>query len=227
MFFGVIVDTLAIFLGGTIGLMIQKGIPKKIEETIMKAIGLSALFIGITGMFSSENTIFIILSMVIGSVIGEALNLDENIQRLANSLTAKFQTDQSSTTLAVGFVTGALMMSVGPLSIIGPIESGLTGDHTILYTNAVMDGITSLVLASSLGLGVIFSGVVVFIYEASIVLFASGLNTFLTDAMIFDMSAIGAILIFVLGLNILKITDIKVMNFIPALFIPIALFFLY
>lgn len=193
----------------------------------MKAIGLSALFIGITGMFSSENTIFIILSMVIGSVIGEALNLDENIQRLANSLTAKFQTDQSSTTLAVGFVTGALMMSVGPLSIIGPIESGLTGDHTILYTNAVMDGITSLVLASSLGLGVIFSGVVVFIYEASIVLFASGLNTFLTDAMIFDMSAIGAILIFVLGLNILKITDIKVMNFIPALFIPIALFFLY
>lgn len=227
MFFGVIVDTLAIFLGGTIGLLIQKGIPKRIEETIMKAIALSAIFIGITGMFAVENTIFIILSMVLGGIIGELLNLDENVHRLANSFASKLQTDQNSSKLAVGFVTGALMMTVGPLSIIGPMESGLTGDHTILYTNAVMDGITSIVLASSLGLGVILSGFVVFTYEALIVLFASGLNAFLTDAMILDMSVVGAILIFVLGLNILEITDIKVMNFIPALFIPVALFFLY
>ncbi len=227
MFFGVIVDTLAIFLGGAIGLLIQKGIPKRIEETIMKAIALSAIFIGITGMFSVENTIFIILSMVLGGIIGELLNLDKNVNHLANSFAAKLQTDQNSSKLAVGFVTGALMMTVGPLSIIGPMESGLTGDHTILYTNAVMDGITSIVLASSLGLGVLLSGFVVFIYEALIVLFASGLNAFLTEAMILDMSAVGSILIFVLGLNILEITEIKVMNFIPALFIPIALFFLY
>lgn len=227
MYFGVIVDTLAIFLGGTIGLLVQKGIPKRIEETIMRAIGLSAVFIGITGMTSVENTIFIVLAMVFGGIIGEILNLDKNVNRLANSFASKLQTNENSSRLAVGFVTGALMMSVGPLSIIGPIESGLTGDHTILYTNAVLDGISSLVLTSSLGLGVILSGFVVFVYEALIVMFASSLNTFLTEAMILDMSAIGAILILVLGLNILKITDIKVMNFVPALFIPIALFFLY
>ena len=227
MYFGVIVDTLAIFLGGAIGLLIQKGLPKRIEETIMKAIGLSAIFIGITGMASVENTIFIVLAMVFGGIIGESLNLDKNVNRLANSFASKLQTNKNSSRLAVGFVTGALMMSVGPLSIIGPIESGLTGDHTILYTNAVLDGISSLVLTSSLGLGVILSGFVVFIYEALIVMFASCLNSFLTDAMILDMSTIGAILILVLGLNILKITDIKVMNFVPALFIPIALFFLY
>lgn len=227
MYFGVIVDTLAIFLGGTIGLLVQKGIPKRIEEIIMRAIGLSAVFIGITGMTSVENTIFIVLAMVFGGIIGEILNLDKNVNRLANSFASKLQTNENSSRLAVGFVTGALMMSVGPLSIIGPIESGLTGDHTILYTNAVLDGISSLVLTSSLGLGVILSGFVVFVYEALIVMFASSLNTFLTEAMILDMSAIGAILILVLGLNILKITDIKVMNFVPALFIPIALFFLY
>ena len=227
MYFGVVVDTLAIFLGGTIGLLIQKGLPKRLEETIMRAIGLSAIFIGITGMTSVENTIFIVLAMVFGGMIGEILNLDKNVNKLANSFASKLQTNQNSSRLAVGFVTGALMMSVGPLSIIGPIESGLTGDHTILYTNAVLDGISSLVLSSSLGLGVILSGFVVFIYEALIVMFASGLNVFLTEAMILDMSAIGAILILVLGLNILKVTDIKVMNFVPALFIPVTLFFLY
>lgn len=227
MYFGVVVDTLAIFLGGTIGLLIQKGIPKRIEESIMRAIGLSAIFIGITGMTSVENTIFIVLAMVFGGIIGEIFNLDKNVNQLANSFASKLQTNQNSSRLAIGFVTGALMMSVGPLSIIGPIESGLTGDHTILYTNAVLDGISSLVLASSLGLGVILSGFVVFVYEALIVMFASGLNAFLTEAMILDMSAIGAILILVLGLNILKVTDIKVMNFVPALFIPVTLFFLY
>lgn len=227
MYFGVVVDTLAIFLGGTIGLLIQKGIPKRIEESIMRAIGLSAIFIGITGMTSVENTIFIVLAMVFGGIVGEIFNLDKNVNQLANSFASKLQTNQNSSRLAIGFVTGALMMSVGPLSIIGPIESGLTGDHTILYTNAVLDGISSLVLASSLGLGVILSGFVVFVYEALIVMFASGLNAFLTEAMILDMSAIGAILILVLGLNILKVTDIKVMNFVPALFIPVTLFFLY
>ncbi len=227
MYFGVIVDTIAILLGGFMGLLIKKGIPDRIEETIMKAIALSAIFIGITGMSAVENTIFIILSMVFGGIIGEILNLEENVHRVANSFASKLQSDQSSSKLAIGFVTGALMMTVGPLSIIGPMESGLTGNHTILYTNAVMDGITSIVLASSLGLGVLFSSIVVFVYEATIVLFASGLNTFLTDAIIYDISAVGSILILVLGLNILKITDIKVMNFIPALFIPVALFFLY
>lgn len=227
MFTGVIIDTLAIFLGGTIGLFIHKGIPKHIEAAIMKALALSAIYIGITGMMSGENVIFIILALVMGVIVGERIHLDDKVNQLAKNLATKLPFKNKSSTFSEGFITGTLMMCVGALSIVGPIESGLTGNHTILYTNAVMDGFTSIILASSLGIGVIFSGGVVFIYEAAIVVFAGGLNTLLTDPMINDINAIGSILILAIGLNMLDLTDIKVMNYVPALFIPILLFFLY
>lgn len=227
MFTGVIIDTLAIFLGSTIGLFINKGISKKVEDAIMKALALSAIFIGITGMMSGENTIFVILALVLGVIIGEFMNLDKNVHRLTHFLASKLPNQAHDSTFSEGFITGTLMMCVGALSIVGPIESGLTGNHTILYTNAVMDGFTSLILASSLGIGVLFSGFLVFAYEATIVVFAGGLNTLLTDVMINDISAIGSILVLVIGLNMLNLTDIKVMNFVPAIFIPILFFFLY
>jgi|SRR5699024_8606198 len=227
MFFGVIVDTLAVVLGGTIGLFIKKGIPKKIEEAIMKALALSAIYIGITGMLSGENTIFIILAVVVGVVIGELINLDGYIHQLAKYLVRKLPNKNKNSSFSEGFITGSLMMCVGALSIIGPIESGLAGNHTILYTNAVMDGITSIILASTLGIGVIFSSFLVFGYKASIVVFAGSLNSLLTNSMINDMNAIGSILVLAIGLNMLNLTDIKIMNFVPALFIPILLFFLY
>lgn len=227
MFTGVIIDTFAIFLGGTIGLFIHKGIPKRIEQAIIKALALSSIYLGITGMMSSENPIFIILSMVIGVIIGELLNLDDNINQFANSLAAKFPNKDRTANFSEGFIVGCLMMCVGALSIIGPIQSGLIGDHTILYTNAIMDGVTSIILASSLGIGVVFSGFVVFGYEAIIVIFADSLNTLLTTPMIDDMNAIGSILLLAMGLNLIGLTDTKIMNFVPALFIPILLFFLY
>jgi|SRR5690625_847412 len=227
MFTGVIVDTLAIFLGGTVGLLINKGIPKRMEQTIMRALALSAIYIGITGMMSGENTIFIILCLVIGGVIGELIHLDDNVNRLAHWIAEKIPNKNNDSTFSEGFITGTLMMCVGALSIVGPIQSGLTGTHTILYTNAVMDGVTSIVLAASLGIGVIFSGFIVFGYEAAIVIFAGSLNTLLTDPMINDINAIGSILVLTIGLNLLDLTDIKVMNYVPALFVPMLLFFLY
>ncbi len=227
MFTGVIVDTLAIFIGGAIGLFIHKGIPEKVEQAIMKALALSAIYIGITGMTSGENTIFIILSLVIGVVIGEFIQIDGNVNRLTHFLASKVPTQDKDSTFSEGFITGTLMMCVGALSIVGPIESGLTGNHTILFTNAVMDGFTSIILASSLGVGVLFSGFLVFIYEAAIVIFSGSLNTLLTTPMIDDINAIGSILVLAIGLNMLRLTDIKVMNFVPALFIPMIVFFLY
>ena len=227
MFTGVIADALAIFAGGTIGLFINKGIPKKIEQAIMKALALSAIYIGITGMMTGENTIFIIIAMVTGVLIGEMIQLDVKVTNLTKLIAQKLPIKNKSATFTQGFITGSLIMGVGALSIVGPIESGLTGNHTIMYTNAVMDGISSLIFASSLGIGVVFSGVLVFIYEALIVIFAGGLNTLLTEVMINDINAIGSILVLAIGLNMLEITDIKVMNYVPALFIPIVLFFLY
>lgn len=227
MFLGVIVDALAIFTGGTFGLFINKGIPKKIEQAIMKALALSAIYIGITGMMTGENTIFIIVAMVLGVIIGELIHLDEMVTNMTKTIAHKLPIKNKSSTFSEGFITGSLIMGVGALSIVGPIESGLTGNHTIMFTNAVMDGISSLILASSLGIGVVFSGVLVFIYEALIVVFAGGLNTLLTSVMINDINAIGSILVLAIGLNMLEITDIKVMNYVPALFIPMFLFFLY
>lgn len=227
MFLGVIVDGLAILLGGILGLFFNKGISKRFENAIMKAIAISAIYIGIRGMSSGENTILIILSMVFGVIIGESLNVDSKINALASSLAAKLSAKKGKSKFSEGFITGSLIMGVGALSIVGPIESGLTGNHTIMMTNAVMDGVTSIVLASSLGVGVAFSSIVVFIYEAVIVVFAGNLDTLLTSVMINDVNAIGSLLVLIIGLNLLEVTDIKVMNFVPAIFIPMFLFFLY
>jgi hypothetical protein len=227
MFLGVIVDTLAIFLGGAVGLFIKKGVPERIQEAIMKALALSAIYIGITGMMSGENTIFIIAAMVLGVILGEIIQLDDKITSLTKTIAHKLPMKNKSSTFTEGFVTGSLVMGVGALSIIGPMESGLTGNHTILYTNAVMDGVSSIILSSSLGIGVIFSGFLVFIYEAAIVIFAGSLNTLLTTPMINDINAIGSLLLLAIGLNLLDLTEIKVMNFVPALFIPMLFFFLY
>ena len=227
MFIGVIADLFAILGGGTVGVLINKGLPEKMEAAIMKALAFSAIYIGIRGMATGENTILIILSMVIGVIIGELINLDDKITAGAKYLASKLPMNAESSTFSEGFITGSLIMGVGALSIVGPIESGLTGEHTIMFTNAVMEGVTSIVLASSLGTGVIFSGFLVFIYEAIIVIFASGLNSLLTTPMIDDMNAIGSILILMIGLNMIDLTEIKVMNYVPALFVPILLFLFY
>ncbi|MCC5895986.1 MAG: DUF554 domain-containing protein [Alkalibacterium sp.] len=227
MFFGVIINALAIFIGGTIGLFVNKGIPLKIEKALMKALALSAIYIGITGMMSGENTIYIILSLVIGAAIGEIIDLDKRIHQMGASLEHRFPSKNGSAPISKGFVMGSLIMAVGAMSIVGPLESGLTGNHTILLTKALMDGITSIILASSLGAGVIFSGALVFLYQGAITLFASGLDVILTDVMINDINAVGSILILALGLNILEVAKLKVMNFVPAIAIPLLFFLFY
>lgn len=227
MFFGVIINTLAIVLGGTIGLFVNKGIPLRIEKALMRALALSAVYIGITGMMSGENTIYIILSLVIGAAVGEVIDLDNKIHQLGTSLEYRFPSKNGSASISKGFVMASLIMAVGAMSIVGPLESGLTGNHTILLTKALMDGITSIILASSLGIGVIFSGVLVFLYQGAITLFASALDIILTDAMINDINAVGSILILALGLNILEVTKLKVMNFVPAIAIPLFFFLFY
>lgn len=227
MFFGVIINTLAIFAGGTIGLFVNKGIPLRIEKALMKALAMSAIYIGITGMMTGENTIYIILSLVIGAAVGEWIDLDKRIHQMGAALEYRFPPTNGSASISKGFVMASLIMAVGAMSIVGPLESGLTGNHTVLLTKALMDGITSIILASSLGVGVIFSGGLVFLYQGAITLFASSLDVLLTDVMINDINAIGSILILALGLNILEVAKIKVMNFVPAIAIPLLFFLFY
>ena len=227
MFFGVITDGLAIFFGGLLGLLFNKGIPDHLEKAVMKAVAISAIYIGVRGMDSGENTILIILSMVLGVVIGEVLSIDDRINRFADKLADKIARKNSDSTFAEGLITGSLIMGVGALSIMGPLESGLTGTHDIMMTNAVIDAFTSIILASSLGIGVVFSAIPIFLSKATVVVFAGSLNVLLTDIMINDINAIGGILVMLIGLNLLEITDLKIMNFVPAIFVPMLLFFLY
>lgn len=227
MYYGVTIDGIAIFFGGLLGLLLNKGIPEHLEKSVMNAVAVSAIFIGVQGMGSGENTILIILAMVFGVVIGEVLGIDNKVNFLADKLSDKMAYVNSESTFSEGLITGFLLMGVGALSIMGPLESGLTGTHDIMMTNAVIDGVTSIILASSLGIGVMFSAVPVFLSKAITVIFAGSLNTLMTDVMINDINAIGGILVMLIGLNLLEVTDLKIMNFIPAIFIPIALFFLY
>lgn len=227
MFFGVITDGLAIFFGGLLGLLFNKSFPDHLEKAVMKAVAISAIYIGVRGMDSGENTILIILSMVLGVVIGEVLSIDDRINRFADKLAKKIARKNSDSTFAEGLITGTLIMGVGALSIMGPLESGLTGTHDIMMTNAVIDAFTSIILASSLGIGVVFSAIPIFLSKATVVVFAGSLNVLLTDIMINDINAIGGILVMLIGLNLLEVTDFKIMNFVPAIFVPMLLFFLY
>ncbi|MDZ7836036.1 MAG: DUF554 domain-containing protein [Alkalibacterium sp.] len=198
-----------------------------IEKALMKALALSAIYIGITGLTTGENTIYIILSMVIGVTIGEIIDLDKKITHMGNMLERRFPAKKGASSLSKAFVMSSLIMAVGAMSIVGPLESGLTGTHTILLTKSVMDGLTSIILASSMGVGVLFSGFLVLLYQGAITLFASGLDAILTDSMVNDINAIGSLIILALGLNILEVTKIKVMNFVPAIFIPLLFFLFY
>jgi len=220
-----VVNAIAIIIGSLIGLLLKKGIPKRLTDSVMKALGLCTIFIGITGLLKGENVLVLIASMVLGTLIGEGVDLDLRINRLGEWVELKFKKndDDKSPRIAEGFVTTTLLFCAGAMAIVGSLQSGLTGDHEMIFTKSVLDFIAAIIFTSTLGIGVMFSAVVVLIYQGSIVFLSSWIAPFLTDAVIGEMTVVGSLLIFALGLNILGITKIKVMNLVPAIFVPIIL----
>lgn len=218
------VNTITIIIGCLLGLMVQKGLHEKYKTIIMQAIGLSVLFVGATvtigGLLDpdSEPVLFII-SLVIGGALGELIGIEKALDKLGLMLQNKVGSLQSN--IAQGFVTASLLFCVGTMAVIGSLDSGLRGDHTMLYAKSVIDGITSMILASTLGMGVIFSAVVVFIYQGTIILFAGLLEPLLTIHVIREISIIGGVLIFGIGLSMLEIKKIKTVNLLPAIIVPV------
>lgn len=219
----VIVNTLTVLIGSTIGLLLKKGIPERITDTLMKGLGLCTIYIGWSGTLEGENTLVLILSMAIGIVIGEGLDLDDKLNRFATGIENRFKKGEDKISLAEGFVTASLLFCVGAMTIVGSLQAGLSGDYEMLYTKSVLDLISSMVFASSLGIGVMLAGAFVFIFQGAIVLLAQFVAPFLTDAVIAEMICSGSLVIFALGLNIVGITKLKVLNFLPAIFLPIVL----
>lgn len=218
---GTIVNTIAVIVGSIVGLFLKGGIPKRIDEAIMKALGLSVLYVGISGSLKCTETLLLILSLVIGVIIGELLDLDKALNHLGQHIEASVRKhSKNKDSIAKGFVSASLLFCVGSMAIVGAIQSGLEGNHETLFVKSMLDGITSIIYSSTMGIGVIFSAVAVLLYQGIITLASGFLGTLLIETQITNIGAIGSVLIIALGLNMLEITKIKVANFLPAIFIP-------
>jgi uncharacterized membrane protein YqgA involved in biofilm formation len=220
---GSLVNSAAIVLGGSIGLVLKKGISDRLANAVMNALALCVLYIGVSGMLKGENVLITILSMVAGTLVGEWLNLDQKINQLGDTIEMMVSLPTKGVSVSKGFVTASLLFCVGAMAIVGALQSGLTGNHDTLFAKSLIDGIAAIVMASSLGIGVLLSAGLILVYEGGISLFANVLAPLLTDSVINEMTCVGSLLIVGLALNMLKLTNLKIMNYAPAVFFPILL----
>jgi uncharacterized membrane protein YqgA involved in biofilm formation len=215
---GPIVNALVIGVCSLLGSFVIRGIPLRFEETIKKAIGLSIIYIGIKGALDNQDVLLLIMSMVIGSVIGELINIDSLMNRFGDWTEKKL--GMSGGTFSKGFVSASIIFCTGSMAIVGSMQSGLQGNHEMLFAKSILDGSISLVLAASMGIGVAFSALPVLVYQGGIVFASLAIKSLLTDPIITEMSAVGSLLIAAIGFNFLSIKEIRVANLIPAIFIP-------
>ncbi len=221
---GTIVNSGAIILGCILGLVLKGKMNKSIEKTIMNGLALCVLYIGISGSLKGEDTLIIILSITIGGLIGELVDIDKRLSSLGQWIESKFKNkNNTDISISEGFVSASLLFCVGAMAIVGSLESGLRGNYDTLFAKSLIDGITAIIFTSSLGIGVIFSAASVFIYQGSITLAATYLSVILSTSIINNMTGAGSLLIIGLALNMLNITKIKIANLLPAVFIPILL----
>jgi uncharacterized membrane protein YqgA involved in biofilm formation len=222
---GTIVNGLAIIAGSLLGLLFSKGIPDNYKEIILSAVGLSVVLIGVKSALVSDSLMVIIFSLVLGALIGEAMKIEKRLGDLGDFFESRIAAKSSdSSSFSRGFVTASLVFCVGSMAIVGSLESGLTGNHQTLFAKSVLDGVTSVIFASTMGLGVMFSSVVVFLYQGMITLTAVFMKNFLVAETIEQMTSVGGMLIVAIGFNMLKITAIRVGNLIPAIFLPLVYF---
>ena len=231
---GAIVNTVAVLLGGLIGLLIRL-IGKKAKRTaesvsgnrfqdiVMKGVALCVAYIGISGLMKGQNALIAIISVVIGGLLGELCRLEDGITKIGQAIEKRFGAKDTEVSVTQGFVTASLLFCVGAMTIVGSLNSGIQGDHTMQYTKALLDGISAIIFASSLGYGVLFSAGAVFVIQGGITLLARTIAPYLSEIVIAEMTCVGSLLIFGLALNLLGLTKLKVMNYVPAIFLPILL----
>ena len=220
---GTIVNALAVLVGTFVGLLLKKGLPEKISDVVMKGVALCVLYIGISSSLSGTNALIAILSIVVGAVIGSLLDIDRRLNSLGELAERKLSKDDGKTSIAEGFVSASLLFCVGSMAIVGSIQSGLTGNHEMIYTKSMLDGISAIIFASTLGVGVFLSAAAVLVYQGIIVLCAQWVQPFLSDYVVAEMTCVGGLLIIALALNMLGVTKLKTANYLPAVFIPILL----
>lgn len=220
---GTFINAGVVILGTFIGLLFKKGIPERVSDCLMKALGLCTMYIGISGSLKGENTLILIVSMVVGGLLGSLWDLDGKLTRLGDVVGEKCKKLSKGSSVSEGFVTATMIFCVGAMAIVGSLQAGLTGDISTIVSKSALDGVCSVILASTLGFGVALSSVFILIYQGGITLLAQFVAPFLTEAVIAEMTCAGSVVILGIGLNLAGITKLKVMNYTPALFLPIIL----
>jgi len=221
---GTIVNVVAVIVGGSIGLLINKKLPDRFVKIFFQVVGLFTLFLGFQMAFETKHVLHMIMALITGAVIGEALNLEQRMKNLGGHLKSKLKFGNEKFT--EGLLTAFLLYCMGSLTILGAIEEGMGGSPRLLIIKSLMDGVSSIVLASGLGIGVIFSAIPLLIYQGGITLVAMGFGEFFPTIYITELSAVGGILLIGLGISILDIKKIKVMNMLPALVMIVLLLWL-
>jgi uncharacterized membrane protein YqgA involved in biofilm formation len=217
---GTVVNAVAIVAGSLIGILLKKGISQKLADAVIKGTALCVLYIGIDGALKGQHVLVAILSIVAGCIVGTLLDLDLRLKNLGDRIEARMK-HGAEMGFANGFVTASLLYCVGAMAILGSLSSSLKGDHSILFTKSMLDFIQAIVLAATLGFGVAFSAIPVFLYQGTITLLASFIAPVLSDAAVADMTCVGSLLLIALGLNMLGVTKFKVMNYVLGIFFAI------
>ena len=216
---GTLINVGTVLVGGTLGLMLGSRLPERIRETLMNGIGLVTLVIGVQMALSTKNILYVLGSVLLGGLIGEALRLDDRLQSLASRLESRVVGKNEGGLFARAFITASLVFCVGPMTILGSFFDGLNGNFQLLAAKSILDGFAALAFASSLGFGVLFSIITILLYQGGLTLGAGLLKPLLTDAMISEMTAVGGVLMLAIGLGLLDLKRIRVANLLPGLII--------
>lgn len=225
MIIGTLVNAAAIIVGGSLGLVLHVKLPDKIVRTVFQAIGLFTLYFGISMALKTNELLLVIFSLLIGAIIGEWIDFETIVEKLSEKLKRKLKFKNEKFT--EGFITAFLLFCMGSMAILGSIEEGINGDPKILLAKSTLDGFSSIALAASLGVGVLFSAIPLLIYQGGLTVLAAYLGEFVSEIIINEMTATGGMLLIGLGINILEIKKIKILNMIPALLIIVLLVWLF
>lgn len=219
---GTLVNGAAVIVCAILGTFIGDRLPRRICDTVVKGLSLCIIYIGIDGALSGENTLIAIISTALGAVIGEAVDIDKYLNKFGGFIQDKLSKNGKSR-IADGFVTVTLLICVGAWAITGAMDAGLRGDHSSFYAKAVVDGVSTLILATTLGIGTALGGIALILYQGALTLLSTVIEPMLTQSVINELTCVGSLLIIAIGLNMLGLTKIKVVNLLPAVFIPFIL----
>ena len=219
---GTILNIVTVLIGGGLGVVLGQRLPERMRETVLHGLGLVTLVVGIHLTLETRNILIVLGSVLIGAILGEWWRIDVGLERLSEMLRARVARRASAQSMAhftEGFVTASLVFCVGPMTILGSIQDGLTGDYSLLAIKSVLDGFAALAFASSLGIGVLFSALTILVYQGALTLAAGLAQNLFTDAMVAEMTAAGGVMILAIGLLLLDVRRIRVANLLPALLI--------